>query len=185
MTRGADRPDCGRAGAGLQCTRVKIVSFARNRRTKPARTSVDSGRSKRRRQAMTMGSPSAAAVVIAVAAFLLLPGMALATQKVSISGTHSRAELKSQCDAVGGMCGNCGGTKGSYGCDNPDGGTSIGCTSAGKCTGWLPDRVSPGRGLGGILTPPAVGAIVPSQPPGKIPASPSATRVAPPKGRLR
>jgi hypothetical protein len=96
-------------------------------------------------------------VALGLAAAGLFPNASWALHKVSISGTHSRGELKGKCDAVGGSCGNCGGTKGSYGCDNPNAGTSISCTSGGKCTGWVPRSVPPGRGLGGILTPPTAG----------------------------
>jgi hypothetical protein len=87
----------------------------------------------------------------------LFPNAASALHKVSIGGTHSRGELKAKCDAVGGSCANCGGKTGSYACDNPSAGTSVSCTSGGKCTGWVPRSVPPGRRLGGILTPPTAG----------------------------
>jgi hypothetical protein len=96
-------------------------------------------------------------IALGVVAAGLYPNASWALHKVSITGTHSRGELKGKCDAVGGSCGNCGGTKGSYGCDNPNAGTSISCTSGGKCTGWVPRRVPPGRSLGGILTAPTAG----------------------------
>ena len=70
---------------------------------------------------------------------LLLPFEANA-KKVSISGTHSRAEIAQKCDAVGGVKNNTGGTSGSYGCENLDKGTSVTCNEKGKCTGWVPSK---------------------------------------------
>jgi hypothetical protein len=89
-------------------------------------------------------------------AAVLLPSETLA-RNVQITGTHSRGELLGACQASGGSCGNCRGTSGSYHCHNLDSGTSVYCTSGGKCTGWVPARVQPGHGLGGILTPPNAG----------------------------
>jgi hypothetical protein len=61
-------------------------------------------------------------------------------KKVSISGTHTRAEIAQKCDAVGGVKSNTGGTSGGYGCENLDKGTSVNCNEQGQCTGWVPSK---------------------------------------------
>ncbi len=56
-------------------------------------------------------------------------------EKVNLSGTHSRGEIKRACKGVGTYHSTEGG---SYGCINGEKGTSIKCSSDGKCTGSVP-----------------------------------------------
>ena len=80
--------------------------------------------------------------LLKIAGLVLLAGFAVSeasAHPVHISGTHSRGEIASACAAVGGMAGNTNGKSGSYSCTNLDKGTSVECTDAGKCTGWVPD----------------------------------------------
>jgi hypothetical protein len=65
-------------------------------------------------------------------------------REVSISGTHSAAEIKATCAKVGGDYVEGGG---GYGCENPAKSTSVMCRD-GKCTGFVPDRPA-----GGTRTP--------------------------------
>jgi hypothetical protein len=78
-----------------------------------------------------------------VATTLIAPSAAFA-EKVDISGKHSREEIAEKCKAVGGVGVNTKGTSGGYGCENLDKGTSVDCDANGKCTGWVPARVTPG-----------------------------------------
>lgn len=79
-----------------------------------------------------------------------------AARYVDLSGTHSKAQLKKDCDGryVEG--------KGEYGCANDCDGTNSGCgvfcsEKTQKCHGWVPGRTLPPRTLGGILHPPLGG----------------------------
>lgn len=105
-----------------------------------------------------MHKKSAAVVVPALfVAAILVSTSASAYHKVSIGGTVSRGQLLKDCDAVGGLCGNCKGTTGAYSCtntNNPGGETSVNCTSGGKCTGYVPRKSSPSHTIGGILHSP-------------------------------
>lgn len=90
---------------------------------------------------------------IALAIASMLPTIASAT-RVSISGTWSRSQIKKDCDAAGGVCGNCQGKSGQYECELSPGGGSVHCTARGKCTGYVPRQRNPPHTLGGILHPP-------------------------------
>ncbi|MGH7153704.1 MAG: hypothetical protein ACREF3_07215 [Acetobacteraceae bacterium] len=91
---------------------------------------------------------------IALAIASMLPTVASAT-RVSISGTWSRSQIKKDCDAAGGVCGNCQGKSGRYECELSPGGGSVYCTARGKCTGYVPRQRNPPHTLGGILHPPS------------------------------
>ena len=68
-----------------------------------------------------------------------------------ISGTHTRAEIKSKCTAGMDYDSDAGG----FGCENRSKGTGVYCTVKGKCTGLVPDRPAPQLPrrptLGGVL----------------------------------
>lgn len=73
--------------------------------------------------------------------------------KVSISGTHSREEIKSTCLKAGGEYGE---EKGGYGCINSCGSgkqsvCGVECTGNGKCSGTVPRAGRAPYTLGGIL----------------------------------
>jgi hypothetical protein len=90
-------------------------------------------------------------VPILVAAIVFVSCQEASARTVNISGTVSRSHLLAACKANGGMCGNCSGTSGSYSCDGTAAGTSVTCTSKGKCTGQVPDFYRGPHTLGGIL----------------------------------
>jgi hypothetical protein len=93
-------------------------------------------------------------------AAVLASADAYAYHKVSIGGTVSRARLLKDCNAVGGLCGNCKGTSGDYSCTNtgnPGGETIVQCNSGGECNGYIPRESHPSHTLGGILRPPSAG----------------------------
>ena len=75
--------------------------------------------------------------------------------KVSISETQTASELRSNCDAAGGIFS--GSLKGGgYACANPDKGTQVRCDAKGHCVGFVPSMTKPG-GINTILhggTPP-------------------------------
>jgi len=58
---------------------------------------------------------------------------------ITISGTHTRSEIAGKCDAVGGVKVGTGASKGGFGCENLDKGTSVNCDAKGHCTGWVPN----------------------------------------------
>jgi hypothetical protein len=58
---------------------------------------------------------------------------------VPIKGTHSRSEIEGACLAHGGFVDGTRASSGTYGCTNTSAGTSIGCTSNGHCTGYVPN----------------------------------------------
>ena len=70
---------------------------------------------------------------------------------INIAGTVSRSHLLAACQANGGTCGNCRGTSGGYTCGGTAAGTTVTCTSKGKCTGYVPDFYGGPHTLGGIL----------------------------------
>jgi len=91
---------------------------------------------------------SALALPFTAAALPVSPAWA---KRVSISGTHTRAEFKSKCTAGMDYYSNAGG----FGCENRSKGTGVYCTVKGKCTGLVPDRRAPQLPrrptLGGVL----------------------------------
>ena len=92
------------------------------------------------------------------AAVVLLSTTAAAYHKVSIGGSVGRGQLLKDCNAVGGLCGGCKATTGTYSCTNtgnPGGETIVTCTSGGKCTGYVPRQSKPPHTIGGILHPPS------------------------------
>ena len=108
-----------------------------------------------------MRKKSIAIIVPALfAAAVLVSTNASAYHKVSIGGPVSRGQLLKDCNAVGGLCGNCKGQSGGYSCTNPNnpgGETVVQCTSGGKCTGYIPRKGNPPHTIGGILHPPSGG----------------------------
>jgi len=85
-------------------------------------------------------------LVVLSAGLLVILGMAAASAgTISLSGTHSRGEIESTCDKVGGMFIVAPKT-GGYGCVK--GSNMVGCNSKGQCTGSCPNcaarRVSGG-----------------------------------------
>jgi hypothetical protein len=91
-------------------------------------------------------------VLILVAAIVSFVGCQEASARtINITGTVTRSRLFSACQANGGTCGNCRGTSGSYSCDATTSGTSVTCTSKGKCTGQVPDFYRGPHTLGEIL----------------------------------
>ena len=83
-------------------------------------------------------SRAAAAVIFALASSTILVEEASATT-VSISGTHSKGEIKKACGAVGGMSIEGQGGVG-YGCFNPNKNTTVACNNKGVCTGYVPHQ---------------------------------------------
>ena len=78
-----------------------------------------------------------------------LAGVVWAGQ-VSISGTHTKAEIKATCDSVGGVYSD--DPNGAYSCINTcgDGDTcGVACNKSGKCTGDCPSCGRPLPVLGG------------------------------------
>jgi hypothetical protein len=67
---------------------------------------------------------------LSLASLGLLTETALAG-KIVLTGTHSRADIKSHCDAAGGILSDEPG--GGYGCNGPGG--FVGCTKNGSCVG--------------------------------------------------
>ncbi len=57
---------------------------------------------------------------------------------VQISGTHTKAEIKSKCDALADGVPVTGQDGHGYGCMNTKKGTSVACNDAGQCTGFTP-----------------------------------------------
>ena len=94
-----------------------------------------------------------ACFVVALTAFALACNAVWAT-RVTIKGTYSRAQVKKDCDAVGGSCDNCTGKSGGYSCSNLNNNNTVYCLSNGRCTGWIPGRSRPPHTLGGILQAP-------------------------------
>lgn len=83
--------------------------------------------------------------LFALSGFIVMADTAaMATKIVHISGRHSKDEIKSTCDKVGGAFDDAGG---GYGCSKlctPKGGRcTVGCFPNGKCTGGTPIRVKP------------------------------------------
>ena len=69
-------------------------------------------------------------------------------QIVSISGTHSRAEIKSKCDAAGGDYHEEHGSQGQstgYYCGAPSG-NGVSCDNKGKCEGFVNAQTTPPPG---------------------------------------
>jgi hypothetical protein len=95
-----------------------------------------------------------ACFVVALTAFALACNAAWAT-RVTINGTYSRAQVKKDCDAVGGSCDNCSGKSGGYSCSNLNNNNTVYCLSNGRCTGWIPRRSHPPHTLSGILRAPS------------------------------
>lgn len=78
---------------------------------------------------------------------------ASAAKVVSISGSHSRGDIKGHCDAIGGST-IAGIGKGGYGCYNGANGNSVNCDSKGHCKGVV-SRQTGGGGVRGTLAPTA------------------------------
>ncbi len=76
-------------------------------------------------------------IATAIVAISFMIGDANA-KTIKIGGTHTRTEIAKKCDAVGGVKVGTGASKGSFGCENMDKGTSVSCDSKGRCTGWVP-----------------------------------------------
>jgi hypothetical protein len=77
-----------------------------------------------------------------VAAFALAVGMSAApayAEHVMIGGTHSKDEIKSACDKVGGINVEGEGGKG-YGCFNQHKNTMVACDNSGQCSGFVPGK---------------------------------------------
>lgn len=55
-----------------------------------------------------------------------------------LGGKHSRQDIKTACDNVGGISVQGENGKG-YGCVNPSKGTMVACNDGGVCTGYTPD----------------------------------------------
>jgi hypothetical protein len=88
------------------------------------------------------------------AAAVIVPTNASARQIVTLSGTHSRGEVKKDCDASGGAYISF--HDGSYSCYSQSGnGNVVDCNKGGKCTGSIPRQRKPPRTIGGILQPPS------------------------------
>lgn len=93
------------------------------------------------------------AFLIVSAALAIAGGLAVpasATQVV-LSGTHTKQEINSACDKVGGIRTEGQGGKG-YGCYNPDNGALVACNNGGVCTGYTPRAIVHGKTASGILT---------------------------------
>jgi hypothetical protein len=77
-----------------------------------------------------------AVIIIALATLAFFAGVASAGM-VSISGTHSKDEIKATCAREGASYSE---DAGGYGCAKPCGGSScgVGCTNDGQCTGHCP-----------------------------------------------
>ena len=58
---------------------------------------------------------------------------------VSISGTHSKADIQKACDALPDGVPVSGGKGNGYGCVNTKKGTMVACNDKGECTGYVPD----------------------------------------------
>lgn len=107
-----------------------------------------------------MHKKSIAVIVPALFAAAVFLSTDASATRVTISGTVSRTQLKKDCDAVGGACGNCSGTTGGYSCINigPGGkGQTVTCSAGGKCTGVTRRRSNPSHTIGGFLHPPSAG----------------------------
>jgi hypothetical protein len=88
------------------------------------------------------------------AAAVIVPTNASARQIVTLSGTHSRGEVKNDCNASGGAYISF--HDGSYSCYSQSGnGNVVDCNKSGKCTGSIPRQNKPPRTIGGILQPPS------------------------------
>jgi hypothetical protein len=79
-----------------------------------------------------------ASILLLVSLTILLFADKTWAGQVSISGTHSSAEIKQTCDNVGGTSVSM--SNGGYGCVNACGQTtcSVVCNSGGSCTGQCP-----------------------------------------------
>ena len=77
-----------------------------------------------------------AAAAMALFAFAATPVMA---KQIVLQGKHSKADIQSHCEAVGGINIEGAGGKG-YGCVNPAKGTMVACHEGGTCTGYTPDK---------------------------------------------
>jgi hypothetical protein len=87
-------------------------------------------------------------------AALVVSTSASARQIVTLSGTHSRGEVKKDCDASGGAYISF--HDGSYSCYSQSGnGNVVDCNKRGKCTGSIPRQSKPSHTIGGILHPPS------------------------------
>ena len=82
---------------------------------------------------LTIGS-----VLLSILAVMAIMATDADARRVTISGTHSRGEIKKACAAVDGICGGCNATSGKYSCDNLNKGTSVTCDPQGHCTGYVP-----------------------------------------------
>jgi hypothetical protein len=88
------------------------------------------------------------------AAAVMVSTGACARQIVTLSGTHSRGEVKKDCNASGGAYISF--HDGSYSCYSQSGnGNVVDCNKSGKCTGSIPRQNKPPRTIGGILQPPS------------------------------
>ncbi|GAC1340911.1 MAG: hypothetical protein NVSMB26_29010 [Beijerinckiaceae bacterium] len=82
-----------------------------------------------------------------------ISGGASEARVVSLSGSHSRGDIKSHCDAIGGTT-TSGIGSGGYGCVNGANGNSVDCDSKGHCKGIV-SRQTGGGGVRGVLAPTA------------------------------
>lgn len=73
-----------------------------------------------------------------VAAFVFTASPAFA-ERVSLSGKHSKDEVKKACDGVGGFSVEGAGGKG-YGCYNENTGVLVACNDDGDCMGFIPEQ---------------------------------------------
>jgi hypothetical protein len=78
-------------------------------------------------------------VSFALVAAVVICASPVYAERVVLSGTHSKAEVKTACDGVGGI--NTAGYNGKgYGCYNPNNGVMVGCSDGGVCTGYIPAK---------------------------------------------
>jgi len=94
-------------------------------------------------------------IATAVSALLIgviVPTGASARHVFTLSGTYSRAQVKKDCDAVGGVYQS---DKGGYFCGSVTNGNSVNCNNRGKCTGSIPRQGRPRRTISGILHSPS------------------------------
>lgn len=76
----------------------------------------------------------ALAGVLALGLFAVSP--ALAEERVPLKDKHSKEQINSACDAVGGF--KVQGQSGGYGCYNPNNGILVACDNSGDCMGFIP-----------------------------------------------
>jgi hypothetical protein len=104
-----------------------------------------------------MHKKSVAIIVPALfVAAIVVSTNASARQINTLGGTHTRGQVKKDCDANGGAYIDFG--KNGYSCYSQSGnGNVVDCNNRRKCTGSIPRQSKPPHTIGGILHPPSAG----------------------------